>query len=785
EDTLLLPQPPPPEDLTEHLLQPLLSQLDSDFELVNSRNYTYNAMDQSTSSFWTTTATTTAAASHSSPPSAIGSDSSVSVSSRFSTKPKSRQTHSSKIWTSISAALRDTEDEIEWTSDEQRIKKEKELNQDLVVQEEEEEEEGVGIGSATLFARADDDSLSERVTAELVDVPIPSTLFASKWSYDWDLSSKPRTPNSVSYRSDASASSGTYPIPFIPTTTTAKPRTHYWPFTDQRALYARRSNHKRRSGSSSKKSQNSTAISKHKFPDTHVQQDASKTSRSYCICYTLFIIFIIALLFTTAVVYIAHTHSYSTSSKPRYPQNVASPFPQTLLNTLLSPLLPLLPTALTAHLPPSLTSPPSFSNFSTTHKHDYASSATTTTTTNTTPKQIASSLDPIFALLDKSSLPLQHLLQDLKQLPRGVTLSLSAHTALSLATVIESLGISSSSSSSTTSTTTSTTTATSFDAKRVCDTLRDLAKSLNRAADGLVIVQSEGFFVGRGVVRIFEGFVREVDGVLGLGGDDHACGGGGGGEGIYNSCGKKCGREQQGGCSDTSGGGGGGGGGGGVVGMLGRWLFGDTKPHEHEFLEEESMERKKRLDRLVGNKLEDALDEMDLLLGQLEVHIFDMIERSSIVHAVWQGANGIAERERRRVVLVVEELKDELESLKQKRNDSGEWVRKLHEWIFLKGTGGGGGGSASEAVEKVTERSLRRLQQDMDMLCQVVQGLHDMAPGIVQVGSRVKEMRAAVQRFRSDLKASTLVFGGGDVSQQVSRMHDVVRRLTTSVGISN
>ncbi|KAJ3016444.1 UNVERIFIED_CONTAM: hypothetical protein HDU68_012216 [Siphonaria sp. JEL0065] len=281
------------------------------------------------------------------------------------------------------------------------------------------------------------------------------------------------------------------------------------------------------------------------------------------------------------------------------------------------------------------------------------------------------------------------------------------------------------------------------------------------SSNGLVVVQSEGFYCGRSVVRMFDGLVHEVEGVFANDNNGYGIS-----DGSYYQSG--CERRER---SQRE---------GGVVGALRDWLFGS--PVEDNFdVRAMHQQKKKRLEKLVTGKLEDALDEMDQMLGTLETHVFEMIERSSIVHAVWQGANGIAERERRKVLVVAEELRDELEALKQKRNESGEWVlRRLSEWIFLNSSWSSSG-NEKEDVVKINERALRRLQRDMELLVQVVQSLQDMAPGIVQIGSRVKQMRAGVQRFRADLKASTLMFGG-DVSQQVERMRAVVGRLSDAVG---
>ncbi|KAJ3277808.1 hypothetical protein HDU79_002128, partial [Rhizoclosmatium sp. JEL0117] len=288
--------------------------------------------------------------------------------------------------------------------------------------------------------------------------------------------------------------------------------------------------------------------------------------------------------------------------------------PETLLSTILShPLLQ-------NHIPTSLFHSPSKNQ---------------TTLLQPENETISPTTAPLQTLLQKSQDPLLHLFHSLKSLPTPLNLSLSAHTSLSLATVIDSLE--------------------STDSRRVAAGLRELAGALNRAADGIVAVLSEGWYTGRGVVR---GLGMLVDGASSL---------------TSNFGEKEC---QS-----------------GLRVWIREWLGVVDR-------DVDVAKWKKWMDRV-----DDFVEEVDSLLGGLETCCFDAMERMSMVNVVWQGANGATERERRRVVGAVDEMRGELEEL---RGES--WVVKiLREWLLKDSDGGRGKVS-------VTERALRDLERDLEVL---------------------------------------------------------------------
>ncbi|KAJ3130678.1 hypothetical protein HK100_007717, partial [Physocladia obscura] len=442
-------------------------------------------------------------------------------------------------------------------------------------------------------------------------------------------------------------------------------------------------------------------------------------------------------------------------------------------------------------------------------------------------------ITPYKHLLDKTSPHLHDLIRSLQSLPTGLHLSLSAHTSLALATVIESLATARFVNNRHYSPSAAASeydndddgdedgAAAIFDATRVAGSLRDLSGALNAAADGIVGVRSEGFFSVRGVVRVWGVGVERLEGFLEYGGDDAGSGIGGrrrrrGIDGRVFGIGKKeidgYDDDEYGDYDDDNDGGGTDGGGGGEsfmccggngasscgsgtdVGLSGfdfylgliraaieRLIVGfgfnrggggtaenfENQQRRESRVAKQQREWRKNVQQL-SVKMLDVLEETDGLLQALETSIFYMLERTSIVHAIWQGANGVAHRERQKILSIAQDLRSDLEVLKsqqqqqQQNPQSGEWIRILTQWMLHNTTSSNTMNNNNNHHEqaKATERMLRRVEDDMDMLGKVVSSLKDIAPGVIEISHHVKEMRVGVQKFRGDLKAAELLSEG-------------------------
>ncbi|KAJ3066989.1 hypothetical protein HDU98_009773 [Podochytrium sp. JEL0797] len=568
------------------------------------------------------------------------------------------------------------------------------------------------------------DSQSEIVTAELVDVDVPASLVAGLASHaaqawSYDWDDVPTKQRSPTSVSSKSSASAASLPTPFSSATKSSARTHYWPFTD-RAF---------------KKSFRKRALSK------RISKSKSQDSLT------------------------------ATRNPRHWPSCRGIPLTLTaLLITLLAVLLR------TISAPPT-TSPP------TCPLH-------TAPTRNTTTPPPPSPLPPILHLLDKSHPQLLHLFESLHTLPSGLSLSLSAHTSLSLATVIESLASTSSS--------LPTPASASFDTPRVCDSLRDLSHALNQAADGLVGLQSEAAYCGRGVVRMLEGLVRGADAYLGIEREVR--------EGMESSHVVVESPTECGACA----------GGGGEAKWL-SWfhnpiLLGTQPPtpacpstrttplqqhHQSRLTDLQTLQTTHH--QHLSTALASTLDETDMHLSTLETHLFHALERASIVHAVWQGANGVAERERRKVGGVVQEVKDGLELADVKRREGwlnsglGKWREWIGSWNQVGGGTEGHCGQGSDSWStnhsnnnnhpQITPHSLYRLTQDLELLTRVISSLHDMAPGMIEMGQRVKQMRASVQRFRSDLKSGSVFYEYGREGEgEMERIKGLVAGLREVVG---
>ncbi|KAJ3103713.1 hypothetical protein HK100_004157 [Physocladia obscura] len=455
------------------------------------------------------------------------------------------------------------------------------------------------------------------------------------------------------------------------------------------------------------------------------------------------------------------------------------------------------------------------------------------TTTSKQPQ--TNPIEPYKQLLDKTTPHLQDLIRSLQSLPTGLHLSLSAHTSLALATVIESLatarfvrynnnnnygkssGTTSSSDHENTDDSNNGDTNDSdmaFDAARVAGSLRDLSAALNAAADGIVGVRSEGFVSVRGIVRVWGGGVDRLEGFLENSGrllvgiDGRRRQGQWSGDLGGGQAGESAGRNDEYMCCDDENGCGTGGSFFenvdyfvGLFRTVIEWLIGgessaggngratasaaggsDSGPENKDRFAWQEREWSKNVQQL-SMKMLDVLEETDVLLQALETSIFFMLERTSIVHSIWQGANGVAHRERQKILSIAQDLRSDLEELKSQQQNvqSGKWIRRLTQWILPNTTTVPAAAATNtmnrnnnnhqhhhhqhEQAAKATERMLRRVEDDMDMLGKVVSSLKDIAPGVIEIGYRVKEMRVGVQKFRGDLKAAEVV---GDVGALLS-----------------
>ncbi|KAI8618341.1 hypothetical protein BC830DRAFT_1109431 [Chytriomyces sp. MP71] len=526
--------------------------------------------------------------------------------------------------------------------------------------------------------------VSDKGATELVNVTMPSTLFASRrrgWDYsDWDNSSRPsRTP--VSQRSSLSAAS-------------SKNRTYYWAFT---------SNAKK----SLTKSKRKSPVTKGKSSDqSRPQLCNTGTHQTFLFGRWFFAGLILSLVVSLIVIQASSGNKQCNLDAATANHN----------HSLMMQFQKVASYILNLKSEPETTCPPK-----------------NKTQNNVNMNVAEPTFDPILALLDKSSDPMIDMMNDLKRLPEGVKLSLSAHTALSLASIIEAMrpsavvpGV------------------TPFDVIRVGDSLRDLAISLNSAADALVVVQTEGHFTARNIVRLFRGLLRGVEGVYDAILEDSQ-------NTVHDALAPQL----------------------GIFELMVKWA-GLSYPLSN--ISNESSKGLKGAGRMahqvLKEKLDDVLDEMDLMLNNLEIQVFQMIERGQVVHANWVFANNLAERERRKVVLAVQDVKGDLERQNQSNH---EWVRKWTEWIRHE---------ERNLEDKATERSLRRLEADMSTLCRVISSLKQIAPGVVQIGDRVKQMRIGVQRFRAELKASGVTFGG-NVQHQIAQMKELITKLTSAVSTTS
>ncbi|KAJ3267170.1 hypothetical protein HDU77_005373 [Chytriomyces hyalinus] len=541
------------------------------------------------------------------------------------------------------------------------------------------------LNRSDVFAESD---YSDKRTAELVNVTMPSTLLAGKrrgWkATDSDSSSKPGH-NSHAWQPSDIDSCDNISLYAPPST---RSRTPYWPFTHKSHVSFSSSKSKKKRPMKNVKAVNSRSI--HRPNETVGQSESTKSCQQQSnFLFALKMAALISVLATFVLAWCLNKSSIDDrfSQQSRSSDGQQQKYP-----------------------------PPTF--------------------------------DPILSLIEKSADPMIEMLKDVRQLPQGLSLSLSAHTAISLASIIESVRP---------ARTRSTKTA-AFDNKRVSESLRDLATSLNLAADSLAMVQSEGYFTVRGIVRLFRGLMREAEGVYA----------------ILEETGRLSAappKKQQYfanfletlDCNGHDGPAG--------ITLLKRFIDGMWFGTNHTDTSgcNQPTARSSEAQEDLHLRLDRVLEEMDGMLQVLENHVFVMVEKGQMVHGRWIAANNLAERERRKVRMEVEHVKDDLAEASDSRN---EWVRRWTEWITHEERG---------LEDRKNARSLSRLENDMGTLCNVIATLGDIAPGVVQLGHRVKLMRNGVQRFRGELKATGVMFGG-NIKQQMSHMQELVSKLNSAVG---
>ncbi|KAJ3394706.1 hypothetical protein HDU84_006849 [Entophlyctis sp. JEL0112] len=368
---------------------------------------------------------------------------------------------------------------------------------------------------------------------------------------------------------------------------------------------------------------------------------------------------------------------------------------------------------------------------------------------------LSSFVIPFSDYLFKSAPHLHDLLKSLQSLPSGLQLSLNAHTSLTLATIVESLSApgqkqcrrdSSTSDSSSGKYNAHAAETFLFDVQRVGGSLRELSGALNAAADGIVAVRSDGVFCVRTIVRVWDSSLGRLERLVID--DGMAITSAGRGRTEEPDHPQRSHQEQR-KCDERS-----------SKRLIN--FFESTL----EALLGVSSRKKKVVDLLqerqhiahhLVSRIADVLEETDTLLQSLETSIFLVLERMSVVHAIWQGANGVAHRERLKILSIAQELRFELDEMKnQQENSSKDWARKLAKWVLQSNSAGMEGRSTG----RVTERMLQRLEEDMVLLGKVVSNLNDVAPEVVGIGHQVKQMRAGVQRFRADLKSGAVLEGG-------------------------